>query len=84
MAINWRELEVHDTDGFIGHLGGLVDDAPANLDNCELAGDGSIAEWLDHFVAAPGEDPNWDTPRGPVDWTGFAGALKAARGPAED
>ncbi len=82
-TVHWRELEVHDADGFVGHLGELVDDAPANLDACELNEDGSVSEWQGHFVAAPGEAPDWDTPRGEVDWSGLAAALKAARG-AED
>ncbi len=80
MTINWRELEVHEVDGYLGHLGELVDDAPANLDTCELADDGSIDTWPQHMVAAPGEEPEWDTPHGRVDWAGFATALAAARG----
>ncbi len=78
--MNWRKLEVHETDGYLGQLGDPVEDAPANLDTCEIAEDGSIAIWPDHMVAGPGEDPDWDTPKVAVDWAGFREALVSARG----
>lgn len=82
-AVNWRRLEVYEADGYLGHLGELVEDAPANLDTCELAQGGSIDTWPNHMVAAPGEEHGWDTPRVAVDWTGFREALQAARGDEE-
>jgi hypothetical protein len=85
MATNWKDLAVTDGDGENwGTLGELVDNAPANLDNAVIAADGSIESWPQMYIAAPDEEADWDTPRGPVDWTGFAEALKAARGAVED
>ena len=73
---NWRELMVTDADGdSAGTLGDLVDNAPANLDNAVLNSDGSISEWMDFFIAASGEEADWDTPRAAVDWSGFVQAL---------
>jgi hypothetical protein len=74
---NWRELLVTDDTGDLwGTLGGLVDSAPSTLDTCVLnPGDTGIAEWPRFFVHADGEEPNWNTPRGAVDWTGFRTAL---------
>ncbi len=77
-TINWRELKVYGEDGFLGLLGELVSDGDAGLDHCEAKGDGSIDIWPQHFVAAPDEEPDWDTPRVAVDWTGFAESLADA------
>lgn len=77
--MNWRKLEVYE-DGYLGRLGELVEDAPANLDTCEIAEDGSIGAWPQHMVAAAGEEPDWDTPRATIDWTGFRQALVSCRG----
>jgi len=75
-AINWRDLVVFDTEGSIGEtLGSMVRGCPANLDNAVLNEDGSIAEWAQFLVAAEGEEPDYDTPRCDVDWSGFAEAL---------
>ena len=78
--ISWRELIVTDTDGDSWQtLGELVDSAPANLDNAIIV-DGRIDSWCGFFISAPDEDPDWDTPRNPVDWSGFVSALAKARG----
>lgn len=38
-----------------------------------------VISWPGRFIAAEGEHPDWDTPRGMVDWTGFELALQKAR-----
>lgn len=78
---HWRDLVVTDTDGQTGTLGDLVDHCPANLDNAKID-DGAIEAWEGFMLSAPGEEPDWDTPRGAVDWSGFADALNTARGQA--
>ncbi len=80
-VINWRDLEVHIEDPdltYLGHLGEILEDAPANLDSCTLDAQGGIEgrRWPGYVVAAPDGEP------GGVDWTGFAAALAAARGEA--
>ena len=37
---------------------------------------GEIYGWHQYFLSAPGEDPDWDTPKMSVDWTGFLNALR--------
>jgi hypothetical protein len=75
-ATAWRALLVTDAEGDEGcPLGALVDRDPANLDTARLGAGGEIAEWDGFFIAAPGESPDWDTPRGPVDWSGLREAL---------
>ena len=78
--ISWRELIVSDADGYQDSLGRMVSTAPENLDTATIT-DGQITEWPQMFIAAPGEDASWDTPRGEVDWTGFADALQPRRSP---
>lgn len=75
--MSWRALAVYSADGYLGQLGDLVDNATADLDTCEITAEGQIM-WPDHMIAAPGEDPDWDTPRVSVDWTGFDEALDVA------
>lgn len=77
--MTWRELVVSDSDGAWGPLGELVENAPANLDDATIE-HGMIVYWPGMFLAAPGEDPDWDTPRGEVDWAGFEDKLRACRG----
>ena len=79
----WRELNVYSEGELWGSLGELVDNAPANLDGARIE-DGQIAEWQDFLIAAPGEDPDWNTPAGPVDWTLFERSIQAARGQATE
>ena len=72
---NWRDLIVTDSDGATGEtLGSIVDNAPANLDSAEISG-GRIASWDGFMLSAPGEDADWDTPRGEVNWDGFQDAV---------
>ncbi len=79
-AVNWRNLGVTNNDGeSLGTLGEVLDNASdAAITEIELNDDGSIDTWADHMIAAPDEEPDWDTPRVPVDWTGFALALADA------
>ena len=70
---SWRELDVYGDDGErLGTLAAvlLID---ANLESATIA-DGRIDTWPHRFIAAPGEAPDWDTPRGAVDWRGFTEA----------
>lgn len=77
---NWTDLNVVDSEGDNwGNLGDIVRDAPANLDNAEIV-DGAIEQWPGYFMSRPGEDANWDTPAGAVDWAGFEDALASSRG----
>ncbi len=70
-VIHWTELLVTDSDGITcGTLADMVRDAPANFDTATIE-DGRIVSWPDWFISAPGEEPNWDTPRVDVDWGGF-------------
>jgi hypothetical protein len=80
MAIKWTELKITDANGDTQavSLGNLVETAPENLDSATIA-NGRIAEWPQFFISAPGENPDWDTPREEVDWGGFPEALRIAR-----
>ena len=81
MTTNWRNLVVTDGNDPSAQatLGDLVDNAPANLDNAVIV-DGRISEWSNYFLSSPGEEPDYNTPQGEVDWTGFERALNRARG----
>jgi hypothetical protein len=77
--INWKNLLVTDSDGDSwGELGAVVSSAPANLDGVVVE-NGAISEWNGFYLSAEDETPDWDTPRGAVDWTGFTEALSEAR-----
>ena len=76
---HWTELIVTNEQVIQGTLGAMVDDADDHLSRIVLNDDGAIDEWDQFFISADGEDPDYDTPRGPVDWTGFADALASAR-----
>jgi len=78
-AIKWTELEVHDTEGPTGDtIENFVKLAPANFD-CAVIDNGRLVVWPQFMLAAPGEEPDYDTPRGAVDWAGFENALSEAR-----
>jgi hypothetical protein len=83
--IHWRDLNVaHDgfAKRFWTKLGSLADDAIQCRDTfgaIELHENGSIKSWQDCFVFADNEEPDWDTPNQPVDWTGFAEIVANAR-----
>jgi hypothetical protein len=84
-TINWRNLIVSEGNADMGRtLGDMLTEYAAGdndcLDRVKLATDGSIDSWEQLFISAPGEDPEWDTPRVPVDWDGFESALQIARG----
>jgi len=77
---SWRDLVVSDADGNTGDtLGFFVDSAPANLDDATIQ-NGRIVEWPGFFLSIEGEESDWDTPRGDIDWAGFEDALTEARG----
>ena len=76
VPIPWRDLDVYDPDGGCrATLGQMVDRGYVALHAIVLADSGSIREWVNHLVAGPAEAPDWDTPKIPVDWTGFREAL---------
>ena len=78
--VRWQDLVVTDSDGDVmGDLGGMVSDAPANLDDAEIV-DGQIESWPGYDLGWPGGDDQWDSQHDLVDWTGFEAALTAARG----
>lgn len=77
---NWYELTVTDAYGNNGEtLGSMLTCCPASLDNATIS-NGKITEWPGFLLSAPGEDPDWDTPRGDVDWRGFRFHFDCARG----
>lgn len=81
--LNWRNLNVYDSDGdYWGDLGSLVESAPANLDNADIV-DRKIESWPGFFIASPDEEPDWDTPRSNVDWEDFEERLNQYRGSDE-
>jgi hypothetical protein len=77
---NWRDLIVYEViDGFVDRLGTLVDNKSNILNNIVIK-NGFISEWRDYFIAMPGEIPDWKTPRGNIDWTGFEEAWNKIKG----
>lgn len=74
---HWTELIITDAEGerWPDNLGKLVETAPANLDSATIE-EGRITAWPSFFLSAPGEEPDWDTPREEVDWTGFSEATR--------
>lgn len=80
-SVPWRKLRVYnagDSENKSDSLKDFLDAADDAKHLPVVAADGSISEWDQFFVAAKGEDPDWDTPKGPVDWTGFADAVQKA------
>lgn len=77
---NWKDLIVSEGEpnANCGTLGFIVHNAPANLDDAEISG-GKITSWDGFFLSAPGEVADWNTPRGDVDWDGFAETLAAQK-----
>ena len=73
---HWTELTVTDEAGVrLLPLGALVAEGYDRLPDIALDAFGGIDQWQQHMIAAPGEEPDWDTPRGDVDWAGFMAAL---------
>ncbi len=78
-SIDWRDLIVTDEDGRSATLGEVVALKDAALECIEISETGGIDQWPGRFVSAPGETPDWDTPRDvDVDWRGFRAAVEAA------
>lgn len=79
---NWRQLTATYTGGESCNLGDLLEAAGCGRDTIGgivLDDTGKIIEWQEVFVSADGEEPDWDTPRCPVDWTGLVEAVANAR-----
>ncbi len=81
--INWRELYVtmSGEEGEVGTLGEITDaETPdaciEQIDPLDAAG--AIVSWRQYNLAAADEDPDYETPRRAVDWTGFRDALAGA------
>jgi len=79
--IHWTQLIVTDADGeTVGTLGVVVAELPSLLDTATISrSSGELTQWPQMYLSTDGEDPDWDTPRGPVDWSGLAEALSAAQ-----
>lgn len=71
--VPWRDLVVYRDTAVT--LGAMVDSKDAGLAVLLLSDDGAIDTWPGHLVAGPSEEPEWDTPKVPVDWAGFREAL---------
>lgn len=75
---HWHDLGVYDADG--NHIGTMLDlfqSGGTELEKIDgISADGGIDGWEGYYIASPGEEPDWDTPRGPVDWDGFADDVK--------
>ena len=70
-ATKWTDLVVTDIDGdSSGTLGEMLNDEPEQLETATII-NGQIDSWPDYFLSLPDEKPDWDTPHGEVDWTGF-------------
>ena len=73
--IRWENLNVRDGDGCpIGSLLDVVTQSPDILLMATVRG-GKIIQWPDYYISADDEIPDWDTPRGDINWTGFTEAL---------
>ncbi len=78
--LNWRDLMVtdHEEATPTGRLGDIVNEAElSGLKNIVVGDEGELGEWQDYFISAPGETPDWDTPRAEVCWDGFEQAYSA-------
>jgi len=73
--MNWQNLIVTDDNG--AEIGSLCEVIRSTTTAASIQIDeaGAVVAWPYHFIAAPGEVPDWNTPAGPVDWTGFADEL---------
>ena len=76
----WSELGVTNDEGnCIGTLGDIVANSPEMFDTATIE-NGKIESWPQYFLTGYDEEPDWDTPRCEVDWTGFEDAIQTARG----
>lgn len=73
----WKSLIVTDSDGNSDTLSNMVADSEwiDEVRKARLDARGAISEWADYFISLPGEEPDSDTPRSPVDWSGFREAI---------
>ena len=78
--MNWRNLIVTDSygDGY-GTLGDVMRVSPETLDSATIDDD-AVVSWDGFFLSSPGEEPDYDTPRCEVDWSGFQEAYDRAVG----
>ena len=68
MKTTWKDLIVYDDEcRELGTLGEITQDRPEMVSVFHHPSD----DWPGHFIAEEGEEPDWDTPRGAVDWEGF-------------
>jgi len=76
----WQDLSIA-ADGQTGdqNLGEFVADPENRRHVAEIVigADGSLESWEQFFISDT-DEYDWDTPRGPVDWTGFAEAVATA------
>jgi len=77
--INWRKLNVINCEeDELGKMEDVLAKYPSILRTLELDDTGAIYGWDRHFAYADGERYDCDTPRVPVDWTGFRDAVDAS------
>jgi hypothetical protein len=77
-CIHWTKLDLCINKTRQG-LGDAVDFIQSEIYTGNLIVlDGRIDTWHQCFIAAPGEDPDWDTPHRQVDWSGFTETLKVS------
>ena len=75
---SWKELIITDGEGFSESLPNVVDDS----DTCmgifvDVEFDDGVPISIPYyFIALPGEDPNFDTPKEPINWDGFEDAVE--------
>ena len=78
-TIHWRKLIVSTGNAAEGTELGIVTDTDDSSLLYVQVENGRIVSWPHLFISAPGEDPDWNTPSVPVDWTGFGQAVQTVR-----
>jgi hypothetical protein len=76
--VDWSNLIVTDAEGHSENLSEIIRDNPHVLDTAQIAG-GKIIAWAGYFLSRKDEEPDFDTPCGPVAWTGFERFVRACR-----
>ena len=78
-TIHWRKLIVSTGNAAEGTELGIVTDTDDSSLLYVQVENGRIVSWPQFYISAPGEDPDWNTPSVPVDWTGFGQAVQTVR-----
>lgn len=85
-SINWKEILLYSYRGgpnLIGKLGDVMNrvNPPLLINNLDIKNEGRATSYPGCWfrLAAPGETPDINTPRGYVDWNGFSLAMQKYR-----